>query len=142
MHTADNVILNKSAVIENCMRRIRQENEAISSPNDFTHIDAMILNIERMCQAAIDIAMHLCGVQHLGIPQNSGQAFDLLYSHRRITESVKNCMKGMVGFRNVAIHEYNELDQSVVKWITSDGLRDIQQFLSEIGVTIVIPDQK
>ncbi len=40
--------------------------------------DRFTLNIERACQAAIDMAMHRVASAHLGIPQSSGEAFTLL----------------------------------------------------------------
>lgn len=51
----DNVLLNKAAIIERSLRRMREEYEANLDLDNFTHIDAMILNIERACQAAIDL---------------------------------------------------------------------------------------
>jgi len=68
----DNVVLNKAAVIERALRRMRQEYEFNPTLDNFTHVDAMILNIERACQAAIDLAQHLVAQNHLGIPQSSG----------------------------------------------------------------------
>ena len=55
----DDILLNKAAVIERCIRRIRAEAAAAPLFDDFTHLDALTLNIERACQAAIDIAMHV-----------------------------------------------------------------------------------
>jgi uncharacterized protein YutE (UPF0331/DUF86 family) len=43
-----------------------------------THVNALTLNIERACQACIDLAMHVVAVRRLGIPQSSGEAFTLL----------------------------------------------------------------
>jgi len=64
-----NILLNKGAIIERCLRRIRQEHEACPNLDDFTHLDALILNLERACQAAIDMAMHEVARRHLGMPQ-------------------------------------------------------------------------
>jgi len=55
----DDVLLNKAAIIERCIRRIREEHAACPALDDSTRVDALTLNIERACQAAIDMAMHL-----------------------------------------------------------------------------------
>ena len=43
-----------------------------------THVDALTLNVERACQAAIDMAMHVVAERRLGIPQSNAHAFHLL----------------------------------------------------------------
>lgn len=57
----DDVLLNKIAMIEHCLMRIREEyhgHEAEFTIN-FTKQDSVILNLLRACEAAIDVAMHL-----------------------------------------------------------------------------------
>jgi uncharacterized protein YutE (UPF0331/DUF86 family) len=68
---SDDILLSKSAIIERCIRRIHEEYQADPALGSFTHVDAMTLNIERACQAAIDLAMHIVSDQRLGIPKNS-----------------------------------------------------------------------
>jgi uncharacterized protein YutE (UPF0331/DUF86 family) len=134
----DDVTLAKAANIERCIRRFRAEYAAILSDTDFTHLDAMLLNIERACQAAIDLAMHMCAQRHLGIPQGTGQAFDLLREAGLIDEQICRRLKGMVGYRNVAIHAYTALDPGTTRWITETGYRDFIAFLATLGVHIVV----
>jgi hypothetical protein len=57
---ADDVLVNKAAVIERCVARARQEYAANPAgfATDFTRQDAAILNIQRACEAALDIAVH------------------------------------------------------------------------------------
>jgi hypothetical protein len=43
----DDVLLSKGGIIERCIGRIHEEYQADSSFSSFTHMDAMILNIER-----------------------------------------------------------------------------------------------
>jgi len=74
----DNIVLNKAAIIERSLRRMQEEYHANHNLDNFTLIVAMILNIERSCQAAIDLAQHLVAVNHYGMPQNSAEAFLLL----------------------------------------------------------------
>ncbi|MCK5736181.1 MAG: hypothetical protein KAH21_06855, partial [Spirochaetaceae bacterium] len=65
----DNIVLNKGAIIERSLKRMREEFLINPTLDNFTHIDAMILNIERACQAAIDMAQHLVALNHYGMPQ-------------------------------------------------------------------------
>lgn len=51
------VLLNKAAAIERCVRRAREEYDRgpDSFATDFTRQDAAILDIQRACEAALDI---------------------------------------------------------------------------------------
>lgn len=67
---ASDVLLNKVATIERCVRRVREEYAAAGSnfASDFTHQDAAILNIQRACEAVLDIGNHLVRSERLGAP--------------------------------------------------------------------------
>jgi len=64
----------------------------------------------------------------LGIPQNSRDAFDFLLQARIIDDSLQVKMKHMIGFRNVAIHEYQTLDLNIVESIIDSNLGDFEEF--------------
>mgnify|MGYP000091058574 CR=1 FL=1 len=83
----DDVMLNKAAVIERSLRRVIEIYRADPELSDMMHIDALTLNIERACQAAIDLAMHVVASKHLG------RAYTL-YSTKRISNLLLHCPKG------------------------------------------------
>lgn len=77
---ADDVILNKAASIERCLHRIEEEytgNEQNLVRNQ-TKQDAIVLNLQRACETAIDLAMYVMSQRKLGVPQDSRDAFSLL----------------------------------------------------------------
>jgi len=41
-------------------------------------------------------------------------------------------MKGMVGFRNIAIHDYKQIDEEVLKDVIENHLEDLIEFAREI----------
>ena len=135
----DDIILNKAGIIEGCIQRIREEYAANPSLDDYTHTDALTLNIERAYQASIDLAMHIVAQQHLGIPQSRGQAFSLLRRAGFITEKHEQAMRGVSGFRNIAIHQYQDLDPEALRYIAEQGWKTLQEFCNAMGVTIKIP---
>lgn len=132
----DDISLNKGAIIERCIRRIHQEYEADRTLENYTHFDALTLNMERACQAAIDLAMHVVAMEHLGVPQTSADAFGLLRKAGKLDDKRAKAMQGMTGFRNVAVHEYQELDHAVVRWIAERGVQDLVDFCRAMGVEI------
>jgi uncharacterized protein YutE (UPF0331/DUF86 family) len=132
----DDVAFNKAAIIERSIRRILEEYAADTSLSDFTHIDALTLNVERACQAAIDLAFHLCMLRKLGMPQTSSDAFRQLERSKTIEKETAKSMIAMVGFRNVAIHEYQILDMEVLRSIATNGWRSLVRYLEELGLRI------
>ncbi len=133
---ADDVSFNKAAIIERSIRRMREEYAMDPEMVNYTHIDAMTLNIERACQGAIDLAMHIVAAKHLGMPQSTGEAFEILRRQDYITPQLADRMRGMVGFRNIAVHQYQEMELSVLRGIVELGWRDLVDFCSALGLHI------
>lgn len=132
----DNVSFNKAAIIERCIRRMREEYEADKNLSNQTHLDALILNIERACQAAIDLAMHTVSVEHLGIPQSSAESFKLLQQAGKIDTVLASRLGGMTGFRNIAIHQYQDIDPDVIHFIMREGWLDLVSLCTALKLKI------
>jgi uncharacterized protein YutE (UPF0331/DUF86 family) len=131
---ADDVVLNKVAVIERCIARVRTEyaGDETNLTVDLTRQDSIILNLQRACEAAIDLAMHLVRVHRLGIPQETRQAFELLRDGGRLESNTAERMLRMVGFRNIAVHDYERIDLQIVKSIVTRHLNDFLAFTREV----------
>ena len=127
---ADDVLLNKASAIERAVRRAREEYGADDENlvANQTRQDAIILNLQRACESSIDAAMHLVRVHRLGIPQQTREAFDLLETAGRLAPSLAARLKKMVGFRNVAVHDYQKLNLDIVRRILVEHLDDFLEF--------------
>ncbi|MCP9471360.1 MAG: DUF86 domain-containing protein [Nitrospira sp.] len=132
---ADDVILNKAASIERCLCRIEQEYAGAEQNliGNQTKQDAIILNLQRACETAIDLAMYVVSRRKLGVPQDSRDAFSLLHTAGILPEDLAARMQRMVGFRNVAIHEYTRLNLEIVQAIITKQLDDFRS----VSATIV-----
>lgn len=128
------VVLNKIQTIERCLKRIREEyiGSEDSFEKNFTKQDSVILNLERVSQASIDIATHIVKVRGFGLPNASRELFDLLLENGIISENVSKQMKGMVGFRNIAVHDYQNLNIEIIVAIVENHLGDFECFVKEI----------
>lgn len=131
---ADDVTLNKTSIIERCLRRVREEydDDPANLHDDITKQDAIILNLQRACQAAIDLAMHLVREHELGMPQESREAFALLEEEGHLDSALSRRLMRMVGFRNVAVHEYQSLNLDIVQSIVEEHLSDFTQFTERV----------
>lgn len=130
----NDVIFNKIETIERCINRIKEVyNDNPDNLNDYTKQDSIILNIQRACEAAIDLAMHIVSEKSLGIPQNSRDSFEVLNSNNMIDDKLNGRMKSMVGFRNIAVHDYKTLNIKVVQAIIDNHLKDFSDYIYAIN---------
>lgn len=125
------IILNKKISIE---RRISQIRAYYAMPSDtpfesdYLRQDAIAMNLQRIAELTIDIANHLIKSKKLGLPQDSADSFVLLHRANVISADMMRNMKGMVGFRNVVVHEYQQMDLSIMKDVIEHHLREPLDF--------------
>jgi uncharacterized protein YutE (UPF0331/DUF86 family) len=126
----DDVLLNKVAAIERALARVREVHGGDDAHifTDPTRQDAILLNLQRACESAIDLAMHLVRVGHLGVPQETRDAFALLAGAGVIDADLAERLQKMVGFRNIAVHDYERLNLSIVRAIVTERLSDFERF--------------
>ena len=123
------IILNKFESIERCIKRIKEEYDGNpDSLNDYKKMDAIVLNLQRACELSIDIAMYIVSTRKLGLPQTKKEAFELLYKNNLIDEKTLKNMSGMIGFRNIAVHDYKEIDNEILKNVIENNLNDLLEF--------------
>lgn len=130
----DDVLLNKSAIIERCLKRIEEEYRGHEDEleTNFTRQDAIVLNLQRACEAAIDAAMHLVRIHRLGVPQSGREAFTLLERAGMLPHPLAENLRRMVGFRNIAVHAYQEISLPVLRSILKHRLDDLRAFASRL----------
>lgn len=126
---ADDLLISKTATIERCISRIREEygGDEVAFSRSHTRQDAAILNIQRACEAALDMGQYLVRRERLGVPQSSRDIFTLLAQAGWIDPPLAEDLKRMVGFRNIAVHEYQTLQLPIVISVIKQNL---DQFLS------------
>jgi uncharacterized protein YutE (UPF0331/DUF86 family) len=131
---ADDVVVNKAAIIERCIARVREEyaGDERNLTENITRQDSIILNLQRACEAAIDLAMHIVRRRQLGVPQETRDAFRLLQENKILSVDLADRLMRMVGFRNIAIHDYRRRDLEIVKRIIASNLDDFLAFTATL----------
>jgi len=131
---ANDVVLNKAASIERRLQRIQTEfaGDRSNLETNQTKQDAIVLNLQQTCETAIDLAMYLVSQRKLGVPQDSRDAFALLQTAGILPADLATQMQKMVGFRNIAMHEYTRRNLEVIHAIIARQLDDFRAFSSTI----------
>lgn len=130
----DDVLMNKAAMIERCVARAREEyfSDPSSFATNFSRQDAAILNIQRACEAALDMGQHLIRRERLGVPQSARDVFALLAQGGWIDVLLAEGLKRMVGFRNIAVHDYQSLQLPITVAIIEKHLDEFLQYSKAI----------
>ena len=127
------ILLAKLASIRKYLERIRKVTGATAESLENPDIqDIFVLNLQRAVQAAIDLAAHLVADEKIGLPANLKENFTLLESRQIINTPLSKRLQAMVGFRNIAVHDYQQLDLVILKSILEHRLGDLDQFVLEI----------
>ena len=128
------LVLGKVAAIERSVARAREEFAAagVAFARDFTRQDAAILNILRGCELALDLANILIRERGLGIPLSGRDSFRLLADAHLIEPEHALRLQRMIGFRNIAVHQYQALDIAIVEAILQRDLDDLLAYAQTI----------
>ena len=127
------VIINKYESIQKCIKRIQEEYEGnIENLYNYKRLDPIVLNLQRACELVIDIAMYIVANRKLGVPQTKKEAFVKLEENKLISKELSLNMQKMIGFRNIAIHDYKEIDEEILADVIENHLTDLIDFAKEI----------
>ena len=127
------IVYAKVGIIQRSLRRIKETTAFDPKAlENIDHQDIFVLNLQRAVQATIDLAAHVVASEGLGIPQELKEHFTLLEQSGILVPALAEHLKKMVGFRNIAVHEYQELDVSSLKSILTMNLKDLEDFYAII----------
>ena len=119
--------------IKRSLKRINDVyGDGVLFKQDYTQQDSVVLNLQRTCEACIDIANHLNRQHQYGVPQSSRDSFTLLAQNNVLTTALAENLKKMVGLRNIAVHDYQELNLDIVVHVINHHLSDFNDFVDVV----------
>lgn len=131
----NDIILNKKESIELCIKQIRKYYETSANKSlaeDYLRQDAIAINIQRACEQTIDLANWVIKNWKLGLPKESKESFLLLAKENIISKELASKLQGMVGFRNILVHQYQDVDIDIMILIIEKHLVDFVEFTNDI----------
>lgn len=134
------IILAKTGNIQRCLKRIRGVTGLDpKSLDDIDKQDIFILNLQRAIESVIDIAAHISASEGLGLAFQIKENFKFLNEAGIIDETLMKKMQSMVGFRNIAVHDYKTIDVNILKSILTEDLKDFEEFYAIILKRFPLP---
>lgn len=85
------------------------------------------------CESVLDIAHHVISDQGYRQAQSYKDAMDVLCEEKLIDEELAEKLKGWMGFRNVLVHLYLEIDHGRTYDAIRDDVGDLEQFAAAMA---------
>lgn len=124
------VIERKLEALRHCIARVRVKRpptaESLAADADLQ--DVLVLNLSRAVQVCVDIGAHLLAPSGSAPPTTMGETFTRLGEVGLIDTELAARLRRAVGFRNIAVHNYEALDWEVVWLLAGDPLGDFEAF--------------
>ena len=125
-----NVIAATLESLRRCIARVEARCPATAAAlaKDIDAQDIVALNLSRAVQLCVDLALHRISVGGDAAPTTMGGAFDTLAANGALDSELAKHMKSAVGFRNLAVHQYEAMDWAIVHAICTRRLDDFRMF--------------
>ena len=121
------VIFEKVKQIQHSLKRIHDKvGDDVSRLGDLDIEDIVVLNLQRAIQSTIDLAAHVIADEGLGLPSDLKENFVLLAKAEILSGDLSERLQSMVGFRNIAVHEYAAINKDVLAAVVTKDLADIE----------------
>lgn len=127
------VVFEKVKQVQRCLKRIHDKTHDNSEQLDNIDVqDIFVLNLQRAVQTTIDLASHVIAEEGYGIPSDLKENFIILEKNKIIPAELSNQLQKMVGFRNIAVHDYSAIEVAILKSVLNKNLKDLEDFYTAI----------
>ncbi len=129
-----NIILSKIESLERCTNRIK--GKIPSNPEvlkkDWDLQDIIVLNLQRSVQISVDIASHIISQLNRKTPLTMADTFTELHEAKILSNQIAERMIKSVSFRNISVHQYQDIDWNIVYSIITSNLDDFKEFAKRV----------
>jgi uncharacterized protein YutE (UPF0331/DUF86 family) len=88
--------------------------------------------LQMMIEICVDITNHVIADKKYRVPTSYGDTFKVLEEEGFISDKQYNTMKKMAQFRNIIIHHYDKIDETIVVNILRQNLKDFLEYRDSI----------
>jgi len=130
----ENLVLAKDSRVEDHLRRI-QEKRSVTSDEFLADLDrqeSILFNLQMAIQNCIDIAAHIISDEELGVAGSTNEMFYMLQENGYLAPELAEKMIAAVGFRNLIVHEYGNVDLKKVYQIAHQDFGDLKAYLRAV----------
>lgn len=132
------IVEQKLESLRRCLQRIETKcpSSAAVLSADVDLQDIVALNFTCAVQISVDIGAHLLAGLEIPPPDTMGQTFDLLANAGMLNNQLAINLKKAVGFRNIAVHNYESINWEIVHGIVKHHLSDFAEFAKLVALNM------
>jgi uncharacterized protein YutE (UPF0331/DUF86 family) len=129
------IIMRKLDSLARCVRRIEEKRPATLDEltGNIDIQDILSINLERAVQVSVDLGAHVIADLSVPPPKTMGDVFAILVAENLIPEETGLALRRAVGFRNLSVHAYDQVDWERVFEIVHERLNDFRKFADAIA---------
>jgi uncharacterized protein YutE (UPF0331/DUF86 family) len=122
----------KLALLETWLRELNDLARPELLATDVRELRFVEHTLQIAIQAMQDVASHIVSDDRLGEPATNQELFELLARAGRLTPELARRLQAAIGFRNVLVHGYAEVDVAVVRDVLEHHVADLLDFAAAI----------
>jgi uncharacterized protein YutE (UPF0331/DUF86 family) len=123
----------KIETVENSLKKLYEIRKKVPDYEKYIkswiYKDAAERNLHRAIEAIIDIGKMLISDKKLKIPESNREVFILLAENDLFPAEYLDLIFKMIGVRNIIVHSYDKIDDSVLYGILKKNLNDLKKIL-------------
>jgi Uncharacterized conserved protein len=123
----------KIETVENSLKKLYEIRKKVPDYEKYIkswiYKDAAERNLHRAIEAIIDIGKMLISDKKLKIPESNREVFILLAENDLFPAEYLDLIFKMIGVRNIIVHSYDKIDDSVLYGILKKKLDDFKKIL-------------
>ncbi len=128
------LLIQKISQLEEIIRRIENMEfspQELESTPDLQ--DLLTFRLIQGVEIAIDMATHLIAGLKLKVPESAASSFDVLAQEKIINQKLAKSLRQAVGFRNLAVHRYADLDFRRLYRNYRQDLENLKEFVTTLS---------
>jgi uncharacterized protein YutE (UPF0331/DUF86 family) len=126
----------KFELIDECLKRlkdIKKENPTIQRyRTSWKDKDSAERNLQKIIEAFIDIGKLMIADLRLREPGNNREVFLILNENSLFPSEFMDLIDRMIGMRNIIVHSYDRIDDSIVYGVLKTNLADITKLAGHL----------
>lgn len=130
-------IFEKIQQLDEYLANLQKLKKEIKNQKEFAedfHFYGLAERFLQLCvQTIIDTFNLVIIEEEIEKPEDNKETISLLFNKKIISENLAMRFEGLVGFRNILVHEYGKIDREKVYQYLMERLEDFEVFKKEIG---------
>lgn len=134
--TTRNKIYDKMQQLDEYLKYLKKINKEVGSEkqflSDFHYFGTAERYLQLSIQVVIDTVQLIIVDNKLERPEDNQEAISLLFKQKIISKKLVEQLDGIVGFRNILVHEYGKIDRKKVYAYLREKINSLSLFKREV----------